>query len=529
VAPIGQAPGTGAGTSLAEPDAPDEDLVARLRAGDEIAFGALVARHRPWLVRLCTRLLDYDAHAAEDAVQESLLKLHTATQRDTRPLRVRPWLAVVARNACVDQQRRRRPELPGELPDRAGHSQDPFEIDPSLGEAWTRLSGRHREVLYLREVLGLSYKEIAGVMDLTLPAVETLVFRARAALRREYERAGGAVFGCGLLGLHLARLGRGDRRTVAGNHAAACPDCGRALDGLRMADTIGNSATAAEGVASAAHAGISPAAVGNADLGGLSQRMAQMLSTSLPGGEQAVAKLLSAAAGMMMAAASVIPAVVPFVDATRPAAAAAASTSGHPRAPAALTVRPGPATGTSVGFPAGAGAKPVSLQTMLATASPHASLPRRRQESGTGMPATPPATRPAFDPPRRNAAGLAGTATRRTGDRPAPPAAPVDRPSATAKLRSLLPEPSAPVERPDRPNRPAEAVREAVASLAQDPAPPPVPPVSDPAPALPVSDPAPPPAPADPPLEAPSTEPAVADAAPVPGGTWLGMPRFSVS
>ena len=52
----------------------DDALLAQLRAGDELAFGALVDRHRPWLVRLCTRLLDYDAHAAEDVLDDLLLE-----------------------------------------------------------------------------------------------------------------------------------------------------------------------------------------------------------------------------------------------------------------------------------------------------------------------------------------------------------------------------------------------------------------------------------------------------------------------
>ena len=189
-------------------------LLARLRAGDELAFRALVDRHRPWLVRLCTRLLGHDAHAAEDAAQESLLKLHTAARRG-QPLRVRPWLTVVARNTCVDEQRRRRPDLPGELPERAVAGHDPFDLDAALSDAWSRLAGRHREVLYLREVLGFSYKEIGAVMGLSMAATETLVFRARAALRREYERSGGTSFGSALLGLQLARLGLDRRRDAA--------------------------------------------------------------------------------------------------------------------------------------------------------------------------------------------------------------------------------------------------------------------------------------------------------------------------
>ena len=62
-------------------------------------------------------------------------------------------------------------------------------------------------MLYLREVLGFSYKEIGAVMGLSMAATETLVFRARAALRREYERSGGTSFGSALLGFHLVRLG----------------------------------------------------------------------------------------------------------------------------------------------------------------------------------------------------------------------------------------------------------------------------------------------------------------------------------
>ncbi len=260
----------------------DDDLLALLRAGDDVAFQALVDRHRPWLVRLCTRLLGHDAHAAEDAAQESLLKLHAAA-RQGRTLRVRPWLTVVARNTCVDEQRRRRPDLPGELPERAVPGED-AGLDAVLADAWSRLSGRHREVLYLREVLGFSYKEIGALMGLSMPATETLVFRARAALRREYERSGGSSFGCLLLGFQLAHLG-GDRSDAGATDrlaTLAIPDPG---------------------------------------FGGFISRVTHFLSTSLPGcGEQAMAKVLSVAAGVMVAAASMTAGLGPFAD-TSPAAA----------------------------------------------------------------------------------------------------------------------------------------------------------------------------------------------------------------
>ena len=333
-------------------DAEDDDtLLARLRAGDEIAFRLLVDRHRAWLVRLCTRLLGQDAHAAEDAAQESLLKLHAAARRDARPLRVRPWLTVVARNTCIDEQRRRRPDLPGVLPEQAAPGDDPFSLDAALAEAWPRLSGRHREVLYLREVLGFSYKEIGSVMGLSLPAVETLVFRARAALRREYERAGGTAFGCGLFGFHLARVGLGRRRD------------------LSVPETMSSAAT------------------GDPGFGSLTSRVAHFLSTSLPGcGEQAVAKVLSVAAGVVVAAAAVIPGISHFADAS-PAGAA----GGGGAMAATATVAP-PNVTAELSPPT----RPASLKSFLGNAAPADWNPQRssRPDATGPAPASAPSTTP---------------------------------------------------------------------------------------------------------------------------------------
>jgi RNA polymerase sigma-70 factor, ECF subfamily len=405
----------------------DDALLARLRAGDEAAFRALVDRHRPWLVRLCTRLLGHDAHAAEDAAQESLLKLHAAARRDGRPLRVRPWLTVVARNTCVDEQRRRRPDLPGELPERAAPGDDPFQLDAALTDAWSQLSGRHREVLYLREVLGFSYKEIGAVMDLTMAATEALVFRARAALRREYERSGGTSFGCVLLGLQLSRLGLDRRREVG------------VTDGLTNA------------------------AVSDAGLQGLSSRMAHFLSTSLPGcGEQAMAKVLSVAAGVVMAAASVIPGLGPFSDAPPAAAAAAPVTAGTDRGPTgeALAVSP------PAGVP-GVESKPMTLKALLGGGVPADWAPTRARTDG------PPATTTEQLDAEQEARSPRVTPLRdavRSDDRPRL-RHPDGAPEGTGPLRTIL------ASRPDRPERPAHPLR----SLLADPVPFP----TDPFPAFP--------------------------------------------
>ncbi|HEV7535935.1 MAG TPA: sigma-70 family RNA polymerase sigma factor, partial [Acidimicrobiia bacterium] len=397
---------------LRAPATTDDDLLARLRDGDEAAFRALVDRHRPWLVRFCTGLLGQDVHAAEDAAQESLLKLHAAARRDGRTLRVRPWLTVVARNTCVDEQRKRRPELPGELPERAAVGDDPFALDPALAEAWPRLAGRHREVLYLREVLGFSYKEIGSVMGLTMPATETLVFRARAALRREYERSGGSAFGCGLLGLHLARLGFGPSRDR----------------------------TVADGLAGAT--------MNDSGLSGLASRVVQWMSTSLPGcGEQAVAKVLSVAAGVAVAAASLLPGLAPFADAPP-----AAATVGSP----GIAAQPGAVSAAWT-------ANPIALKTLLGNAVPAAWEPHQARSDAKPLPAAEASgvgvdARAPRPTPLRDAAAAAHSTDRPSLRRP------VRSESDPGPLRSLVPSPDGGAAWPARPVHP-------VRSLVADPTP----------------------------------------------------------
>ena len=131
---------------------------------------------------------------------------------------------------------------------RGMHARQHAHVPPVEREAAHQCSRPQvQALLYLREVLGFSYKEIGAVMGLTMPATETLVFRARAALRREYERSGGSAAGYGLIGLRLARLGLGRRRDVA------------------VSDRLAT------------------AAANEGGLGSFSGRLAQFFSTSLPG------------------------------------------------------------------------------------------------------------------------------------------------------------------------------------------------------------------------------------------------------
>ena len=171
----------------------DEELVELVRRGDAQAFRVLVDRHRAWLTARCRRHLGGDAHAAEDVAQECLVALQRTVVGGDRPMRVRPWLSVVARNRCIDEARKLRAVPIASIPDAAVFDPEVGTEDPHLMRAWSALTGRHRTVLELRELGGMSYEEIASTLAVTAGAVETLLFRARGALRREYARAGGKV------------------------------------------------------------------------------------------------------------------------------------------------------------------------------------------------------------------------------------------------------------------------------------------------------------------------------------------------
>ena len=145
-----------------------------------------------WLVR--------NDHDAEDIVQESFVKAYLALDR-FRGGDSRVWLLAIVRNTAMSLLRRRRSEpLPGreEAPEPPDHTEG-IEDRMIAGErrrqvrtAIERLPGEFRETLILRELEGLSYKEIAGVLDVPVGTVMSRLARARNLLLRDLAAETGA-------------------------------------------------------------------------------------------------------------------------------------------------------------------------------------------------------------------------------------------------------------------------------------------------------------------------------------------------
>src|SRR5213076_3623436 len=85
----------------------DEQLVARVRAGDREAFEEIYERHATGLVSFCRHLLG-SPEEAEDAVQHTFLAAHRAMLGDQRELHLKAWLYAIARNRCLSLLRARR-------------------------------------------------------------------------------------------------------------------------------------------------------------------------------------------------------------------------------------------------------------------------------------------------------------------------------------------------------------------------------------------------------------------------------------
>jgi RNA polymerase sigma factor (sigma-70 family) len=156
---------------------------------------------------------------AEDITQTTFLNAYRAYRRGEEPRQPRHWLIKIAHNACRSRHLRavRRPqEVPFE--ETIAAIPVPAEETPRLEElleALGRLPFNQRAALVMRELEGRSYAEIADTLEVSVAAVETLIFRARRTLRRDRSLVG--VLGSVQLPPSLASFfGGGGGAAVAG-------------------------------------------------------------------------------------------------------------------------------------------------------------------------------------------------------------------------------------------------------------------------------------------------------------------------
>ena len=208
----------------------DARLVALIRAGNDHAFEVLFERYHSRLLAFCRHMLR-SAEDAEDVLQEVFVKAHAAMLADERPINVRPWLYRISRNRCLNHLRRPVPEgqdsmdvMVGEGGVTTAERVQKREDFRALIADVQDLPETQRTALLLREIDALSYEEIAESMDTTIPAVKSLLVRARVSLG---EATHSRQLTCGEVQLELAEAAEGLRKASGPvrHHVKRCDQC----------------------------------------------------------------------------------------------------------------------------------------------------------------------------------------------------------------------------------------------------------------------------------------------------------------
>jgi RNA polymerase sigma-70 factor (ECF subfamily) len=169
----------------------DVVLAVRAKDGDRRALEALVERHAPRVRRLTAYLLD-DPQDAEDAAQEALAKVITRIDQFRGEARFATWLHSLVMNTCRDlgERQRRRRHQPLEAAPELAAAGGPHDLAcqreqrATLARGMDDLSDDQRSVMVMKDVLSLSYDEIAEAMAMPVGTVKCHAHRGRARMRR---------------------------------------------------------------------------------------------------------------------------------------------------------------------------------------------------------------------------------------------------------------------------------------------------------------------------------------------------------
>jgi len=178
---------------------PDLGVLRRAQRGDERAFTTIVRAYERPVYNYVLRLVG-DRALAEDLTQEVFLRVYQGLPRFSARSRFTTWLFQVTKNRVLDELRaiERRPRAVVCLDDIAPLEavDQPLERTETIDAVWRAVEALNVDLkmaLLLRDVVGLSYNEIADSLEITLATVKWRIYKAREEVAASLQREGVAV------------------------------------------------------------------------------------------------------------------------------------------------------------------------------------------------------------------------------------------------------------------------------------------------------------------------------------------------
>lgn len=198
-------------------DLTDEQIVERVRAGEQRLFEVLMRRHNPQVYRAARSIL-HDDGEAEDVMQDAYVRAYEHLAEFEGRSRFSTWVTRIAIHEALARARRSKrydtldagaegPSMPAAAAANPEQQTSDGEMRRLLQNAVEALPEEFRSVFVLRAVHGMNGAEVADCLGLEEATVKTRLFRARGRLRDLLEAAGGAAVGA-VYDFHLSRCDR---------------------------------------------------------------------------------------------------------------------------------------------------------------------------------------------------------------------------------------------------------------------------------------------------------------------------------
>jgi RNA polymerase sigma-70 factor, ECF subfamily len=185
-----------------EEDAEDVRLMRLVARGDSSALEDLIERHQALVAGTVARMLGSNSDV-EDIAQQVFIRVWKSARRYVPRAKFTTWLLKITRNLVFNELRRARRRAQVPLQSDPGAEEIPLkdetnpapdaslledELQRAIEEAILQLPESQRMALVLRRYEQLSYDQIAEVLDLSVPAVKSVLFRARTELRTRLSK-----------------------------------------------------------------------------------------------------------------------------------------------------------------------------------------------------------------------------------------------------------------------------------------------------------------------------------------------------